>query len=217
MSLISDFVNWWKAASARASAEHYDLRFEANEINEIRGGWLAASANEKIRLRIANARRMTAIVLIGCLLPVLLFVAVLVAIIGFSILNSPARIGVNPVSICFGAFAVFWIAAFAAIIAVGAIKLRNFRRNLVADLHNNRVAVEQGRVRIKLPPRRSSSSRIEYRINDVLFQTLNDAIGTEIHRHFSGGAFVGRSRETTEEYRFYYLPQSKLLLHFEAA
>lgn len=217
MNLISSFVNWWKTSSARASAEHYSLRFDAGEINEIRAGVLSQTAREKIKLRLTGVKKITAAVLVGCLLPFALLLITVFSCIGYSIYTSPTRMTLNPPRVCFGVFALFVGAVMIAAAANGTIKLQKFRRSVAVDLQNNRVAVEQGTVNIKVISSRNGSTVIEYRINGILFQIFSDAIGSETYQHFFSGAMVLKTRQTTEEYRFYYLPQSKLLLHFEQA
>ncbi len=217
MSLISSFVNWWKISSARASAEHYNLRFDANEINELRAGVLSQTAREKIKLRLAGVKKITWAVLIGCLLPFALLLAVVFSCVGYSIYTSRAPLELNPPRICFGVFALFVVAVMIAAAANGITKVQHFRRRVRADLQNNRVSVEQGRVNIKVITSRDGGTVIEYRINGILFHLMSDAIGSGTYQHFFADTFVLKSRETTEEYRFYHLPQSKLLLHFEQA
>ncbi len=94
-----------------------------------------------------------------------------------------------------------------------ATKLLVFKRSIAADLKSSGVGVEQGRVDVKIVSAQGSR-KIEYWMNEAQFPVLGDGIGSEIHEHFQNAA-GNVSNQTNEIYRFYYLPQSKLILHYE--
>ena len=203
-----NFVEWWKTNSAKAGEEYEKLRFDAAEINDFRSGLLNLSAKAKFKRRVKQFSKLSGGLLGGCLGLLLLLLTPLICLIGYSFYTSP------PPKI----FAFFTmlipILVLISLIAL-AIKVSVLWRSTSADLKKSRVKCEQGHLTIKIWSQ-GDTFRKTYSVNDVEFRILEDAIGAEIHRQFlSPIVNSSDSRTTVESYRFYYLPQSKLILHYE--
>lgn len=201
------FADWWKTSSAQAGEEYYKLRFDAAEINDFRRGVLNASAKAKFAARVKKFARMSGALIGGCLGLMLLLLLPVVCAFGYGFYQRPS-IGLG----------IFWT-VFVALIVAGygfiVVKFFNLSRDIKTDLKNGSVTVEQGRLNIEVKTQ-NETLRITYSINGVEFKVLEDAIGAEINRQFlSPIVNVGDNRVTAESYSFYYLPQSKLILHYE--
>lgn len=203
MSLVS----WWKTSSAQASEDYYKLRFDEAEITDFRRGLLNSSATAKFDFRVRKYAKMSGALLGGCLGLMLVLMIPFAVMFGYAFYKFPSVFAA-----VFGAlFITLIIAAYTFI----GLKLFNSSKDIKTDLKNERVSVEQGRLTIKVKARNDSLKAV-YSINNVEFKVLQDAIGAEIDREFlSPVVNIGDSRTTVENYRFYYLPQSKLILHYE--
>jgi hypothetical protein len=204
-----DFVDWWKTSSQTAGEEYYKLRFDEAELNDFRCGLLNPSATEKFKRRVKRQNKIVSVLSTGCFALILLVFAPFVCIMVYSFYNQPRSRFV--IGLVVGAATIFIIVA----VITAAAMLLKYQRNVNADLKGKRVDCEQGRLNIKVETRQRSLATT-YSINNVKFTILEDALGAEIHRQFlSPIIIVTDSRETQESYRFYYLPQSKLVLHYE--
>ena len=204
-----NFVDWWKKSSAQAGEDYYKLRFDEAEINDFRGGLLNPAARAKFDLRVKKYAKMSGALLGGCLGLMSLLAVPFVCLFGYGFYTHPS-IGIG----------IFWAIFIGLIIAVYTFvgwKLYSLSKDIKSDLKNGRVNSEAGRLTIKVETR-NESLHVTYSINRVEFKVLEDVIGAEIHRQFLSSIInLGDSRTTVESYRFYYLPQSKLILHYEPA
>jgi len=201
------FVSRWKTSSAQAGEEYYRLRFDENEIDDFRRGLLNSSAKAKFDFRVRKYAKMSGALIGGCLGLMLVLMIPFAVMFGYAFYKIPSVFAAT-----FGAlFVALIIAAYTFI----GLKLFNLSKDVKTDLKNERVNVEQGNLSIKVHAR-NDSLQAAYSINNVEFKVLQDALGAEIDRQFlSPVVNVGDSRTTAENYRFYYLPQSKLILHYE--
>ncbi len=202
-------VDWWKTSSQNAGEEYYKLRFDENELNDFRRGLLNPSAKEKFKRRIKRQNRIVSVLSTGCFALILLFGMPFVCAMAYSFYNQPrSRLLIGLIT---GAAAVF---VGIALIIIAAMLLQ-YQRNVNADLKGGKVAGEEGRLNIKVEM--SGESLVTtYFIGNTKFTILEDAIGAEIHSQFLSPIInVTDSRETSESYRFYYLPQTKLVVHYE--
>lgn len=212
------FIEWWKRSSKEASEAHYALRFDDSELNDIRRGFLTDSAKSKILARFNALKKRNTFLWIGCGIPFLLIGLVIILTLGFFFFRALWQSSGNPIAWIFVGFFVLVVSAmFGLGIYVLALWLR--RRNSTAkDFQTNKVGIERGKVFIKIS-RSENSFNISYWMNGVEYILFDDAIGWEIHTHFFGSPNITgqSSRETQEDYIFYFLPESKRLLHFELA
>lgn len=200
-------VDWWKTSSAQASEEYYKLRFDESEINDFRRGLLNSSAKVKSDLRVRKYAKMSGVLIGGCLVWMLVLMVPFAVMFGYAFYKFPSTFAA-----IFGA--LFIVLLIAAYVFIG-LKFFSLSKGIKTDLKNGSVNIEHGCLTIKIAPR-NDSLHITYSINNVEFKVLQDALGAEIDRHFlSPVVSVGDSRTTSESYRFYYLPQSKLILHYE--
>lgn len=213
-----DFVEWWKNSSKEASEAHYALRFDTRELNEIRRGLLTDSAKRKVQGRLNSLKKRNTFLWIGCGIPALLFGFLIIFLLGFFFFRALWQSPSNPIA---WAFVVFFVFVVTIMLGLGiyALFLWLRRRSSTAtDLQSNRVGIEKGKIFIKIS-RSENGFNISYLMKDIEYILFDDAIGWEIHTHFFGGSNITgqSSRETTEDYIFYFLPESKRLLHFELA
>jgi hypothetical protein len=211
------FFEWWKKSSAEASAAHYALRFDAREIAEMRGGLLNESAKAKLRRRFKGVGNINRMLLVGCGIPLGIFMVGAASLLGFVFFRALAA-RINPATVCFGTFFVIVIAVIVLSFIKMLFAVRNLKRATAEDLRSSRVAVATGKVDVVVRRSRNSFS-IHYWIGAAEYEVINDALGSEIHRHFFGGDNITgqSSRQTAEVYNFYHLPESKYILHFEPA
>jgi hypothetical protein len=209
------FVEWWKKSSAEASDAHYELRFDAAEIAEMRRGLLSESAKAKFRERLRFVKKLNTTVLVGCGIPLGLLMIGIASLLGFVFFRA-LWTRVNPVTICFAAFFVIVMTGMLAGFVKMFLSVRGLKNASAEDLQNSRVAVASGPVEVVVRRTRNNSST-HYRINGVEYEVLGDVLGSEIHAHFFGiGKITGENKRTTEEiYNFYHLPKSRYLLHYE--
>ncbi len=201
------FVSRWKTSSAQASEEYYKLRFDENEISDFRRGLLNPSAKAKFDWRVRKYAKMSGALIGGCLGLMLLLMVPFAVMFGYAFYKFP--------SIFAAVFGALFIALIIAAYTFTGLKLFNLSKDIKKDLKNGRVNVEQGRLKITIEARNDSLQTV-YSINNIEFKVLHDALGAEIDNQFlSPIVNVGDSRTTVENYRFYYLPQSKLILHYE--
>jgi hypothetical protein len=119
-------------------------------------------------------------------------------------------------------FAVILFSIVVCVMAVFFVKIlfewQRHKSQTSIDLQGNRVGIDRGKVFIEIT-RTENSFNINYSMNGIKYVLPDDAIGWEIHTHFFGSPNITgqTSRETKEDYVFYCLPNSKLLLHFEPA
>ena len=211
------FADWWKKSSAQASADYEKLRFDAREINNLRGGIFDDAMRNKIRARLKFVGKIDNTVLLGCGIPAGCAGLLIFSTIGFFFLRALYR-AINPVTIGFSLFFVLFTMLFVFLLIKGAGHLLKFKRDLKNDLKNSVVGVTRGRVNAIVKSSGDSFSII-YQIGETEFPIIRDVIGSEIHNHFWGGNnLTGKtSYQTSETYNFYHLPKSKLLLYFERA
>lgn len=211
-------VEWWKTSSAKAGAEHYAQRFDANELDDLRAGRLNASAQAKFKARVRSYKKLVSGVLIGCGVPLLVIVFPFAAMLVYGIYTAAGALHRSPIAWIWLGFILLVLGLIIGGYTYVAAKLFAFKRSVAADLNDSRVGIEQGRVEVRIVGARGSV-KVEYWMNDAQFPVLGDAIGSEIQRHFQMEPHAAASRryQTNEIYRFYYLPISKLLLHFEKA
>ncbi|MBX7170771.1 MAG: hypothetical protein K1X72_07425 [Pyrinomonadaceae bacterium] len=213
-----DFVERWKKSSKEASEAHYALRFDERELNDIRRGFLNDSAKQKILARYNSLKKRNTFLWIGCGIPFLLVGLIGISLLGFVFIRALWQNSSNPIAWIFVGFFVLVVTLMLGLgIYVLVIWLR--RRNSTAnDFLTNKVGISRGKVFIKIS-RTENSFNISYWMNGVEYILFDDAIGWEIHTHFFGGPNItGQTdRETKEDYIFYFLPESKRLLHFELA
>jgi hypothetical protein len=213
-----DFFDWWKKSSKEASEAHYALRFDQGELNEIRHGNLSDSAKRKVQSRMASLKKRSIALWIGCGIPSVLFALTVLSILGFVFFRAFWQNARNPIVW----FLVILFLFVTIAILLFAVKIffewRRRRSGTFVDLESNKVGIARGKVFIKIS-RTENSFNISYFMNNVGYILFDDALGWEIHTHFFGGPNItGQvSRETKEDYIFYYLPESKRLLHFESA
>jgi len=201
-------VEWWKTSSAKAGADYDKLRFDESEINDFRGGLLNTSAKAKFKQRVKQFSNFSGGLLGGCLGLLLVLLTPVFCLIGYSFYTKP------PPMIFIFFTMLIPILLLASLIAL-AIKVSALWRSTGADLKNSRVSCEQGHLTIKVWSS-GDTFRKTYSVNNVEFKILEDVVGAEIHRQFlSPIANVADSRTTAESWRFYYLPQSKLIVHYE--
>lgn len=210
------FVDWWKTSSAKASEEHYAWRFDENELNDLRGGHLNLSAQAKFKARVRSYKKLVSGMLIGCGIPLLVVVFPFALMFGYGIYTAAGALRRSPIAWIWLGFVLLVLSLIVVGYVYVAAKLFAFKRSVAADLKGVRVGIEQGRVEVKIIGAQGSR-KIEYWMNGVRFPVLGDAIGSEIHRHFQDEPKIesGRGSQTNGIYRFYYLPQSKLILHHE--
>lgn len=213
-----DFVEWWKNSSKEASEAHYALRFDAMELSEIRRGFLTDSAQHKVQKRLNSLKKRNIFLWIGCGLPCLLLGLLIVSILGFVFFRALWQNSSNPIA---WIFSIFFVVVMTIMLSLGMYALFLWARrksSTATDLKNNKVGIEKGKVFVKIT-RSGNSFNISYLMKDIEYILFDDAIGWEIHTHFFGGPNITgqTSRETTEDYIFYFLPESKRLLHFELA
>lgn len=213
-----DFVEWWKKSSKEASDAHYALRFDENELNDIRRGFLNDSAKNKVLARFNALKKRNTFLWLGCGIPFLLIGLAIILTLGFFFFRALWQSSGNPIVWIFVGFFVLVVGTIFGL-GVYVLTLWLRRRNSTAkDFQNDKVGVERGKVFIKIS-RSENSFNISYLMNEVEFILFDDAMGWEIHTHFFGGPNVTgqTSRETKEDYIFYFLPESRRLLHFELA
>jgi hypothetical protein len=213
-----DFVEWWKKTSKEASEAHYALRFDEGELNEIRRGSLSDSAEGKVRSRLASLKKRSIALWIGCGIPSVLFALTAISVLGFVFFRAFWQNARNPIVwilIIFFLFVTIAILLFAVKIF---FEWQRRRSGTAVDLQSNKVGIARGKVFIKIS-HTENSFNISYFMNNVEYILFDDALGWEIHTHFFGGPNITgqSSRETREDYIFYFLPESKRLLHFELA
>jgi hypothetical protein len=212
------FAEWWKKSSKEASEAHYALRFDENELYEMRRGILSDSAKRKVGQRLGSLKKRNRFLLIGCGIPLSLIGLSILVTLGFVFLRALFGSSRNPI-------VWFMIALFVVVTSVITIffakilfEWRRHKSQTAIDLQGSAVGIDKGKVFIKIT-RSENSFNINYSMNGVEYVLPDDAIGWEIHTHFFGGPNITgqSSRETKEDYIFYCLPNSKLLLHFESA
>lgn len=193
-----------------ATAQNFELlRFDANELNDIRGGFLSSSVKAKFKQRLKNYGNLlqilysiTGVIFAVCAAPIL-------CMFGFAFLTAsrtPRLYTVVP---------IFFVLAFVAV-TVGAIVLwSKFKRKVSQDLKGMRVDCAEGRIKIEIKTTRHNHS-FNYSIGATNFKILSDFIGAEIHQELVGGIMAPKLAESEKVYRVYYLPESKMILHYEA-
>ncbi len=202
------FTKWWKTSSAKAGEDYYKLRFNESEISDLRRGFLNASAQVKFAARVKKYAKMSGAIIGGCLGLTAVLVLPVLCIFAYSFYLHPSVIQVV-------------VAAIVLIFIVGvdgfvAVKLFGLSKEIKSDLQNGRAGIEQGNLKIDVSSSANRDLQIRYSVNQVEFKVLQDAIGDEINKQFLSRIInVGDSRITAESYRFYYLPQSKLILFYE--
>jgi hypothetical protein len=213
-----DFVEWWKKSSKEASEAHYALRFDANELNDIRRGFLSDSAGRKLQARLKSLKKRNTFIWLGCGIPALLMFLLMTFVLGFFFFRALWQHPGNPIMWIFSAMLVIFILTMSGFGGYLLVVWVRRRSSTATDLKGNKVGIYRGRVFIKIS-HSENSFNISYFIKGVEFILFDDAIGWEIHTHFFGGPNITgqKSRETKEEYIFYCLPGSKRLLHFELA
>lgn len=211
-------AEWWKKSSAQASEAHYALRFDAREIAEIRRGILSASAKRKLEMRLQNLKKRNRFLLIGCGAPLTLFGLTMLGVLGFVFFRALIGSSENPIAWFLVSLFTLVIVGMAVYFAKILFEWQKRKSATAVDLQGNRVKIDRGKVFIKIT-RTENSFNIEYSMNGAGYLLPDDAIGWEIHTHFFGGPNITgqTSRETAEDYVFYSLPESKLLVHFESA
>lgn len=210
------FVNWWKTSSQSAAEAHYAQRFNEAELAELRRGTLNAAAKEKVRRRLKDFSRIQKVILIGCGLPFLVLLSIILALFGYAGYNHSRGAVKNPVALIFGVFFSLMIALILFSLVWIYLQKRKFNRLVIADLSGSRVGTEQGRVKIAVI-RSKNNPRVEFWMNEIKFPNIKDVIGTEIYDYLmrDSHSLTTYDYETAGNYRFYFLPQSKLILHFE--
>ena len=211
-----EFSDWWKAASERASREHYEQRLSDDEIAAIKAGRLTDSARQKIETRRSQSAKRDTVLFVGCLLPLLLFALLISLLMAYLLLGAVVQGGG---SIFSSVVIIGFVGVGLVLFAYFAKVIFSWRRASVAlqnDLRNAVAANDSGPVRIDVRRTRNNFS-IHYSMNGAEYSIFDDAIGWEIHQKFFDGSNISGPdvRESLERFRFYFLPQSKLLLHFE--
>ncbi|MBC7796189.1 MAG: hypothetical protein H7Z37_04860 [Pyrinomonadaceae bacterium] len=209
------FIEWWKSSSQKAGEDYEKLRFDSNDLNDIRNGFLSESVKDKFKKRYERQTKIVGFILSGCLALILLILSPFVCVMGYSFIYQPQSRFILGV--------VIIIAVAFCTICYGAIflKVRKHWQKYKADLNGIKVNCERGNLKIEVKLVRSGSNSNlvkNYSVNNVVFEILEDAIGAEIHRQFLSPIItIADSRETVETYSFYHLPESKMVLHYEQA
>ena len=213
-----DLVEWWKKSSKEASEAHYALRFDERELNDIRRGFLNDSAKQKILARYNSLKKRNTFLWIGCGIPFLLVGLAGISLLGFFFIRALWQNPGNPIAWIFVGFFVLFVTLMFGFGIYVLVKWLRRRISTKQDFQSNKVGIERGKVFIKIS-RTENSFNISYWMNGVEYILFDDAIGWEIQTHFFGGPNItGQTdRETKEDYIFYFLPESKRLLHFELA
>lgn len=213
-----DFVEWWKKSSKEASDTHFALRFDDHELNQLRHGLLSDLAKRKVQARLNALKKRNKLMLFGCGLPLAGIGLAALAIFGYVFFQALSVSVRNPI-------AWFLVTLFVIVVTTMLIFFLKIlfewqrRKNSTAiDLKDNKIALESGKVLVKIE-RSEDGFNFIYSINGFPFSVLEDVIGWEIHTHFFAGANItGQTdRETIEIYNFFFLPKSRILLHFEFA
>lgn len=200
-------AEWWKTSSAKAGEDYYKLRFDEGEINDIRHGLLNYSAKAKFAARVKKFARQSSVIIGGCLGFMLLLILPFGCLFAYSFYTHP--------SIFQAVFGALFLILLIAVYGYAGFKIFNLSKDIKADLQASRVEAKQGHLKIDVSST-NENLNITYSVNEIEFKVLQDAIGAEINRQFLSPIInVTDSRTTVESYRFYYLPQSKLILHYE--
>lgn len=193
-----------------ASAQNYELlRFDQSELNDIRGGFLSSAVKAKFEQRLNNFGKIMRILytITGVLFA--LCAAPFACMFGYGLYSvQQSRTSVS----------VFLFFALALIVVGSAVAValrRKFKNEVNADLNGLRVNCAEGRIKIDIKTTRNNFS-FNYSIGETKFKVLSDFIGTEIHRELVGGIMAPKLAESEKIYRVYYLPESKMILHYEA-
>ncbi len=209
-------TDWWKNSSKAVTEAHYAQRFNEAELADLRRGVLNAAAREKVERRLRDLSRLQKVILTGCGVPFLILFAGILSLFGYASYNYSRGAVKNPVALIFGVFFLLLLTLILFSLVWIYLEKQKFNRLVIADLSGSRVGIEQGRVKITVI-RSKNNSRIEFRMNETKFPNIKDVIGTEIYDYLMRDSrpVTTNDYETAGNYRFYFLPQSKLILHYE--
>ena len=203
MKISSDVKNM------NADAQNFEfLRFDEGELNDIRNGFLSPAVRARFKQRLKNFGKIMRIIYSVTAVVFLLLVAPFACFFGYSfyaISHTPKAVVV---------FLIFFVACFVAGIIAAVFVWRRFMNKVGRDLNGMRVNCEQGRIKIVVTTTRNNHT-VKYSVGAMEFKVLEDFIGAEIHKDLLGGVFFRQSTESREDYRVYYLPESKMILHYE--